>query len=325
MSYLFASIIAIAIIAGLSSNKSKRKYEYKKILKQQLEKTKLPSSIKETQNTTQTEIVKNTFSQETNDFKTRTPEANKKSIKQGRPLNEETIRELTDRRVSKPLDKSNVSKEQTIEHAKENTQNNERAASHHNTEILSKRPNPTDSTKTQETNTNSTNDVARALINSGITSLYHFTDINNLESIMSMGGLYSQYDLKKAGISSECFGGDKLSQSIDQEKGLDKYIHLSFCSDHPMIYSLIRREKTVVLLEIDSSVVSQDTKFSDINAADKNATIGTGLEGFKLVDIEATQQRYVRTEDDAFKPHQAEAMIKHFIPLKAIKNIKQIN
>ena len=315
MSYLFASLIAIALIAGLSSNKSKRKY--KERLTKQLQKTESSSSIKEIQ----TKVVKNTSSQETSDFKTPTPEAKNKSIKQGKPLNEETIRELTRRRVAKLFEESDASEEKKIKHAKEN---NKGTVNIYNREPLSKRPNHTDPTNTRETNVNSTNDVARALLNSGITTLYHFTDVNNLESIESMGGLYSKYDLDKAGVSSEHFGGNKLSWDLDKNRELDKYIHLSFCRDHPMIKRLEDEKRTVVLLKIDPKIVTPETKFSDINAADKNATIGTGLEGFNLVDIEATQQRYVRKLDDAFKPHQAEVLIKHFIPLEAIKNFEQV-
>jgi hypothetical protein len=40
-----------------------------------------------------------------------------------------------------------------------------------------------------------------------------------------------------------------------------------------------------------------------------------------MVDFDATRMHYLRSDDPKFKLHQAEVMVKTFIPLKYIENI----
>ena len=65
----------------------------------------------------------------------------------------------------------------------------------------------------------------------------------------------------------------------------------------------------------------KDTQFSDMNAADKRHTHGKELEHLERVNFNATKRHYLRSEDPDFKPHQAEVMVKTFIPLKYIEKI----
>jgi hypothetical protein len=65
----------------------------------------------------------------------------------------------------------------------------------------------------------------------------------------------------------------------------------------------------------------KDVQYSDMNAADKRHTHGKSLKHLKMVNFEATRMHYLRSEDPNFKLHQAEVMVKTFVPLKYIVNI----
>lgn len=167
-------------------------------------------------------------------------------------------------------------------------------------------------------------EVSKALKKAGIKKLYHFTDINNIYSISRLKGLYSWDYLKKHGFSNKYFGGDSLSRKLDQNKDLQNYVHLSFCSDHPMAFRLQQEGRQLILLEIDVDILDENTKFSNMNAVSNDAKIGQGLSGLSLVDIKATQRQYVRRDDPDFPYHQAEALVSTFIPLSAILNWNEI-
>ena len=63
------------------------------------------------------------------------------------------------------------------------------------------------------------------------------------------------------------------------------------------------------------------TLFSDMNATDSNHHHGGSLADLKRVDISATRADYLSSSDPRFKPHQAEVLVKTFVPLKYIVNI----
>ena len=69
-----------------------------------------------------------------------------------------------------------------------------------------------------------------------ITKLYHFTDFDNLESIIKYGGLYSWADCDEKGIKIAKPGGSSQSRSLDSRDRLEHYVRLSFAYDHPMQY-----------------------------------------------------------------------------------------
>ena len=70
----------------------------------------------------------------------------------------------------------------------------------------------------------------------GITKLYHFTDFDNLESIIQNGGLYSWADCDDKGIKISKPGGSDTSRSLDRRDGLQNYVRVSFTKKHPMMY-----------------------------------------------------------------------------------------
>ena len=165
-------------------------------------------------------------------------------------------------------------------------------------------------------------DFKQILDKNGIRYLYHFTDRRNIPSIKLHGGLFSWHYCKKNNITIPCQGGDYDSQELDKKYGLEDYVRLSFCNDHPMAYRLQQSGSNIVILKIEVGVaLLKGTLFSDINAADKLHTHGGELDDLKRVNFNATKRNYVRKDDDDFKPHQAEVMVKTFVPKKYIVNL----
>lgn len=157
----------------------------------------------------------------------------------------------------------------------------------------------------------------------GITRFYHFTDKQNLIRIKQLGGLYSWYYCEQNGIDIPNPGGDFDSRRLDARHGLQDYVRLSFCDDHPMAYRKHKEGASLVLLYIDLEVAAfKDTQFTDRNAASNSFACGVNYNDLTKVNISATQRNYVsRDEGEIFYQHQAECMIKTFIPLKYITNI----
>lgn len=171
--------------------------------------------------------------------------------------------------------------------------------------------------------------IQRILQENGITQFYHFTAMDNVESIRNRGGLYSWFAMVNAGYTIPYPGGidplgeDKLlGWKLDLLHGLQNYVRLSFCKDHPMVHKHKKNGKNMVLLTISTEVATWDgTQFSDINATDSNHIHGPGIEFLRRVDFNAVKRTYLRHEDPDFKKHQAEILVKEFIPMKYITNI----
>lgn len=156
----------------------------------------------------------------------------------------------------------------------------------------------------------------------GVKYFYHFTDERNINSIKKLGGLYSWYYCAQHGIEIPNPGGDPQSRNLDTKYDLQDYVRLSFCNDHPMAYRKHKEGATLVLLKIKIDVATfRDTMFSDINAADSDHTHGSDLVDLQRVNIGATQKSFVSRNDPDFHTHQAECMVKTFIPIEYIENI----
>lgn len=156
----------------------------------------------------------------------------------------------------------------------------------------------------------------------GVDCFYHFTDENNLQSIRKYGGLYSWHYLMKNGITIPNPGGDGTSRSLDKKHGLEDFVRLSFCKKHPMAWRVYNNGASLVLLKIRIDVACfLETEFSDRNATDNGESHGPTFEDLRNINISATKERFLRSEDPLFKPHQAECMIKTFLPIEYIENI----
>ncbi len=161
----------------------------------------------------------------------------------------------------------------------------------------------------------------------GITKLYHFTDRDNLESIIKNGGLYSWMDCDRKGIKISKPGGSTASRQLDSSRNLEDYVRVSFTTQHPMMYVAMKdgRITNPVILEIDPEVIFwNETLYANLNAARYSIkpNIGPTLTDFKKIHFQAVKARKHFDLSEEEQPYfQAEVLIKSFIPLEYIKNI----
>lgn len=159
-----------------------------------------------------------------------------------------------------------------------------------------------------------------------ITKLYHFTDRDNLESIIKHGGLYSWKDCEEKDIKIAKPGGSGTSRSLDQRNGLEYYTRLSFVPDHPMMFVAMDdgRISNPVVLEMDlEAALWEDTLYADRNMTKNGANVGGSLDNLKAVHFGLFGGlRYFDLNEEAKMYYKAEVLVKHFIPLKYITNIR---
>ena len=160
-----------------------------------------------------------------------------------------------------------------------------------------------------------------------IAKLYHFTDRDNLESIIKNGGLYSWMDCERKGIKIAKPGGGSLSRQLDSGRNLEDYVRVSFTTQHPMMFVAMKdgRISNPVVLEIDPEVILwKGTCYSDMNATTHKIrpNIGEGISDFKKIHFQSVKAHKHFDLPEEEQPYfQAEILVKNFIPLEYIKNI----
>lgn len=169
-------------------------------------------------------------------------------------------------------------------------------------------------------------ELEQVLKDNRITKLYHFTDFDNLESIIANGGLYSWADCNAKGIKIAKPGGSSQSRSLDMRDRLEHYVRLSFAKDHPMQYVAMNdgRISNPVVLEIDlETALWEDSLYADMNATKTGANVGGSVDDLKAVRFGLFNRlmRYFDMTDEAKTHYQAEVLVKNFIPLQYITNI----
>lgn len=158
-----------------------------------------------------------------------------------------------------------------------------------------------------------------------ITMLYHFTDRENLESIIKNGGLYSWADCEQKGISISKPGGSLDSRNLDKRDNLQNFVRVSFVREHPMMYVAMNdgRISNPVVLEIDPEVIYwQDSLYADRNATKNGALVGSSIDDFSQLHFNSFKaKKHFDLDADEQKFYQAEVLVKNHIPLQFIKNI----
>ena len=158
-----------------------------------------------------------------------------------------------------------------------------------------------------------------------ITTLYHFTDRENLESIIKNGGLYSWADCEQKGISISKPGGSMDSRNLDRRDNLQNFVRVSFVKEHPMMYVAMNdgRISNPVVLDIDPEVIYwQDSLYADRNATKNGALVGSSIDDFSQLHFNSFKaKKHFDLDADEQKFYQAEVLVKNHIPLQFIKNI----
>lgn len=159
----------------------------------------------------------------------------------------------------------------------------------------------------------------------GITKLYHFTDRDNLESIIQNGGLYSWADCEEKGIQIQKPGGSQSSRSLDFRDNLQHFVRVSFVTQHPMMYVAMNdgRISNPVILEIDPEVAYWSyAQYADRNATKNGAKVGEEIDDFNRINFGALKvNKHFDLPEEEQMFYQAEVLVKNFIPLKYIMNI----
>lgn len=160
-----------------------------------------------------------------------------------------------------------------------------------------------------------------------ISKLYHFTDYENLESIVKNGGLFSYGDCIQRGIRIAKAGGSELSHELDERGHLQYYVRASFCKRHPMMYAAMQdgRISRPIILEIDTDVLLiEGCIYSNKNAVRADATKGVSFEAFSNIHFETVRQNsQFDVSEDEQEFFQAEVLVPRFIPLHYILNISK--
>ncbi|MHA2879109.1 DarT ssDNA thymidine ADP-ribosyltransferase family protein [Vibrio campbellii] len=141
-----------------------------------------------------------------------------------------------------------------------------------------------------------------------LTSLYHFTTIENYMSILERGFIYSRYKVEELSLLNDGFYTADFVDSMDQQRldGLRDYINLSL--SRPNWYLLEKYKKRAELshfdwciLEIDlAPMLNEKTLYSVCNAASSTArkygvkTGAAGLEDLFRSEVCTPRNTYTR-------------------------------
>lgn len=156
--------------------------------------------------------------------------------------------------------------------------------------------------------------IKNFLFQYNIKSLWHFTDLSNINLIKKYG-LLSLEQIRKKNLKNVKFGGNELSHKLDIKKGLDKYVHISFLKDHPMFYTTKNRRSIInpVWIEIDINLLFEKKIFLCKTVANGNNSELLPL--YKIFDIDFEKMfNNIRTE-----ARKAEVLVYDKIETKYIK------
>jgi hypothetical protein len=155
----------------------------------------------------------------------------------------------------------------------------------------------------------------------GVRHLYHFTNRSNLVSIMRLGLRSWKFIEENGGIDSTQ-GGSAISRALDEKKGLERFVRLSFSRKHPMMFACQRdgRVPDPVVLQFSVDVASlPGTKFSNKNATANDVKISDHPAMIRF-DIVQLPSSFAAPKE--FRPFfQAEVLIKDQISPDHIVNV----
>lgn len=170
-------------------------------------------------------------------------------------------------------------------------------------------------------------DFQKVLQANNIKILYHFTDHSNLRSIKENGGLYSWYYCDKNNIVIPMTGNSSLGRSLDVEYGLEDFVRLSFIEDHPMKHVAMNEGRITrpILLKVSIEVCYfENTRFSDMNAADQRHKNSDNVDFLESLRFDLFKRSYFDLNPIEKKQHQAEILVKTWIPAEYITNLNEI-
>lgn len=159
-------------------------------------------------------------------------------------------------------------------------------------------------------------------------AIWHFTDGSNLETIKQYG-LLALAEAGRRGIEIPAPGGNDLSQELDKRKGLDKYIHLAFVDDHPMLYRAEqeRRITAPIWFKIKSSIILEEgVRFCSDVCNKTGVSILTAEQAKAQIDFEVLFTYMDGTDPEIQARRRAaiksEILVPDCIPIEQILSVK---
>jgi len=158
--------------------------------------------------------------------------------------------------------------------------------------------------------------------------LYHFTDRRNLALIRELGGLYPLRELFLRNIEVPAPGGNTWSQDADLIKGLDRYVHLCFKSQHPMEF-IARAEKRIedsIFLNVHPDVLHWDGVLFTPDVSNKKGVSAYPMsEAAEMIDFEVlytmTDWSNPEIQKRLQQAEKYEVLVPRMIPLNLIRNL----
>ena len=184
-------------------------------------------------------------------------------------------------------------------------------------EAFFKHPQPKE-VKEVITKNKSNTSLKKLLAKYNITSLWHFTDQSNIDSIQEHG-ILSLSNLRRKNIEMLHTASSTLSHRIDRVKKLDSYVHLSFLDDHPLYYVALKEARIIdpVWIEIDISILfDEKTRFCNQVANKSGAKILTVDKIEQYIDFDT--MLYGKDFHQSKEVRKAEILIDSHIPVEKI-------
>lgn len=157
----------------------------------------------------------------------------------------------------------------------------------------------------------------------GINALYHFTDERN-HDMVKKHGLMSWKQLQCKELTGKVKpGGCAQSRATDKNKGLDDFVHLSFCQRHPMAFVATKegRINNAVVFRIKPGVVDlPGVMFCDRNAARADGRVQGGFEGLAKVRVKIMHGDYQSLSPEERTLYQAEVLVPQHVPAQLVES-----
>jgi hypothetical protein len=161
-----------------------------------------------------------------------------------------------------------------------------------------------------------------------INYIWHFTDQSNIESIKRLGGIFSLSELEKRDTLIPSPGGNDWSHDADKSKGMDKFVHLCFCCNHPMLYIAQNdgRIPNPVWLQVDKNILlDPDVRFTPDVSNKTGVPILDHDAAKEQIDFEVIYKRMDWKNPEIQQRRQiaekSEILVPQVVPIEKIRNI----
>ncbi len=159
-----------------------------------------------------------------------------------------------------------------------------------------------------------------------IQRVWHFTDKANFSLIDEHGGLLSLREIINRDITVPVFGGNEWSHEADVRCDVDRYVHLCFLSNHPMLFRAKEEGRITqpVWLGIKVDIIFQEgVMFTDDVSNKSGVSPMDATRAANEIDFEVLFTRTDWTDpviqERRQKGEKSEILVPDFIPIEMIE------